>query len=153
MTELSKDAKRFNNVTRMLGRMAQQDYLDPILKLLTVSLAKVTFKSRKGRKRESVEGLTKEWLRMFPREICSIEKIEDDTGYGLVHADCSLVGTGNVKACYKLMEYDRAMVEAMGGTFVVLESRANPAIKRRCKVAIRKRSDSRKDLIPAHLLD
>jgi len=150
MQELSRDAKRFNRITQFLGRISQKNYLNLLTYTLTWLLAKLTILSRKGKSKSSVEGMTNEWLRMFPEGICSIEKVEDGTGYGLVHADCSLVGTGDVNACYKMMNYDREMIEKIGGTLTVLESRANPAITQCCKVAIRPLNDQRTDLIPAH---
>lgn len=153
MAGISRAAKRFNRITRFLGRLATRSYLSWLTQALTTALAKITVASKKGRKKETVEEITEEWLRMFPKEICSIEKIEDDTGFGQVHADCLLVGTGDVKACYKMMNYDRKMVSAFGGELTVIESRANPNVKGCCKVAIRKINDYRKDLIPAHQIE
>ncbi len=150
MQKLSSDAKRFNRITQFLGRISQKRHLNIVTYILTWLLAKLTILSRKGQPKHSVEGITKEWLRMFPQGICSIEKFEDKTGYGLVHADCSLVGTGNVDACYKMMNYDREMIKMLGGTLTVIESRANPEVNHCCKVAIRASSDRRADLIPAH---
>ena len=151
--KLSGAAKRFNLITQFIGKLARRSSLDIFTSMLTKSLAKGTVILYRGKPRTSVEEITHEWRRMFPKEICSVEKVEGDTGYGLVHADCSLVGTGDVKACYKMMEYDRAIIERLGGQLVVLESRANPKVQGRCRVAIRKKGVSTEDLIPAHLLD
>lgn len=150
MKKLSSDAERFNRITQFLGRISQKRHLNMVTYILTWLLAKLTILSRKGQPKNSVEDITKEWLRMFPDGICSIEKFEDKSGYGLVHADCSLVGTGNVSACYKMMNYDREMIKKLGGTLTVIESRANPAVKDFCKVIIRASNDRRVDLIPAH---
>jgi len=152
MIEQSKDAKRFDGILKFVGPIARKPSLAIITKTLMVSLAKLTIVSRKANKKESIQALTKEWLRMFPRETCSIEKVEDETGYGLVHANCPLVGTGDVAACYKMMEYDRALMRKIGGKLTVIESRANPNVKGACKIAIRKLDDKRNDLIPAHLI-
>ena len=153
MKKQSRAAQRFNRVTQYLGRIARKPWLDPVTNMMTRSLAHLTLATKRGQAQVTVEGITREWLRMFPPEICSIEKVEEETGYGLVHADCSLVGTGDVQACYKLMEYDRALVKKMGGKLLVIESRANPLVKGSCRVAIRKVDDARNDLIPAHLID
>ncbi len=152
MRELSKDAKRFNRITQFLGRLAQRPHHGVTTWLLTTLLAKLTLLSKKGSKQGTPEAITEEWLRMFPRGICSLDRIEDGTGYGLVHADCSLVGTGNVQACYKMMNYDRELIKKLGGTLTVVESRADPAVTKHCRVAIRPIGDKRTDLIPAHLL-
>ena len=48
----------------------------------------------------------------------------------------------------RMMEYDRAMVNAMGGKLVAIESRTNPAVTGRFRMAIRRQSDTRPDLIP-----
>lgn len=152
MVEQSKDAKRFNGVLKLVGPIARKPALAVVTKMLMLGLAKLTIASKKAKKRESTQDLTEEWLRMFPRETCSIEKVEDETGYGLVHAKCPLVGTGDVAACYKMMEYDRALMRKIGGELTVIESRANPNVKGACRVAIRKLNDRRDDLIPAHLI-
>jgi len=152
MVEQSKDAKRFNGVLKLVGPIARKPALAFVTKTLMLGLAKLTIASKKARKRESTQDLTEEWLRMFPRETCSIEKVEGETGYGLVHANCPLVGTGDVAACYKMMEYDRALMRKIGGELTVIESRANPKVKGACRVAIRKLNDRRDDLIPAHLI-
>jgi hypothetical protein len=60
-----------------------------------------------------------------------------------------LADTDDVSACYRLMEYDRRLLEHIGGEFVVLESQASPNI-RVCRVAIRKKGADTADLIPAH---
>lgn len=152
MVEQSKDAKRFDRVLKLVGPIARKPSLAIITKTVMVGLAKLTIASRKAKRKESTQDLTKEWLRMFPRETCSIEKVEDETGYGLVHANCPLVGTGDVSACYKMMEYDRALMRKIGGELTVIESRANPNVKGACKIAIRKLDDKRNNLIPAHLI-
>jgi len=152
MVEQSKDAKRFDGVLKLVAPIARKPALAFITKTLMVGLAKLTIASRKAKRRESTQELTKEWLRMFPRETCSIDKVENETGYGLVHANCPLVGTGDVAACYKMMEYDRALMRKIGGELTVIESRANPNVKGACRVAIRKLDDKRDDLIPSHLI-
>jgi len=150
--ERSKEARRFDGVLKFVGPIARQPVLAPVTKMLMFALAKLTIASRKAEEKASVQDLTKEWLRMFPRETCSIEKIEGDTGYGLVHANCPLIGTGDVAACYKMMEYDRVLMKKIGGQLTVIESRANSEHTNACRVAIRKNDDNRTDLIPAHII-
>lgn len=79
-----------------------------------------------------------------------ISEIKDDTAYTEIHLHCPLRGSGNAHACYKLMNYDRKLMEAVGGQLVVLESQSNSGEKY-CKLAIRKRGESVDDLQQAHL--
>ena len=48
-----------------------------------------------------------------------------------------------------MMEYDRKMLEKIGGQLVVLRSQAEPGVKV-CQLAIRKKGVSMEDLVPAH---
>jgi len=46
------------------------------------------------------------------------------------------------------MEFDRTMVEAFGGQFIVLKSQAQPG-RTACEIAIRKKGAPVQDLVPA----
>jgi hypothetical protein len=105
----------------------------------------------RGRRQESIEALGREWQRMFPDpEMNAITKVDADTVYGEVRAHCPYRGSGNVEGCYRMMEYDRRMLEKIGGEFVVLRSQAEPGVTS-CQVAIRKAGASTADLVPAHV--
>jgi len=71
------------------------------------------------------------------------------TAFGEISVRCPLRGTGDVHACHRLMAYDRGLVEAAGGQFVVLESQAQPG-RTSCRIAIRRAGDDVSDLVPAH---
>jgi hypothetical protein len=97
-----------------------------------------------------IEGVGKEWKRMFPLEqMQKITTVDEDTVYAETHTWCPLRGTGDVQACYRMMEFDRCMLETIGGQFVVLRSQAEPGVKV-CEIAIRESGKSTKDLIHAH---
>jgi len=49
-----------------------------------------------------------------------------------------------------MMEYDRTMLERIGGQFVVLRSRAEPGVEV-CQGTMRKADVSVDDLVPAHV--
>ena len=83
------------------------------------------------------------------KEYFKIDEITEDTAYTKIHLECPLKGTGNVEACYKLMNYDRSLMKAIGGELVVLESQSNSG-KNYCRLAIRKQGQDISDLIPAH---
>lgn len=88
---------------------------------------------------------------MFPsRKGVPITRVENDTVYAEIHITCPHRGTGNVEGCYRMMEYDRKMLEGIGGQFVVLRSQAEPGVEV-CQVAMRKADVPVDDLVPAHV--
>lgn len=66
-----------------------------------------------------------------------------------IHTECPLRGTGDVEACYKMMSFDRRVLKAAGGQFVVLESQAQEGVHK-CKVAMRFKGEDMSDLVPAY---
>ena len=111
----------------------------------------VTLWMTKARPQSSIEDVGKEWQRMFPsRKEVPITGVEDSTVYAEIHVKCPHRGTGNVDGCYRMMEYDRKMLERIGGQLVVLRSQAEPGVEV-CQVAIRKADVSMDELVPAHI--
>ncbi len=105
---------------------------------------------KQGRPKTSLRDVVYEWQRMFPsKNINRIGSIDEQTAYAQVHIHCPLRGTGDVLACYRLMEYDRAMLERIGGQLVVLRSQAEPGVEV-CQVALRLQSVDIADLKAAH---
>jgi hypothetical protein len=114
-------------------------------------LAAATMRIRKAQPQTTVEAMGEEWQRMFPsRKSVPITSVENDTVYAEIHITCPHRGTGNVEGCYRMMEYDRKMLERIGGQFVVLRSQAEPGVEV-CQVAMRKADVSVEDLVPAHV--
>ena len=112
------------------------------------------------RGRRSVEpnaaALGEEWERLLASKrtahVTSVEPATattPETAFGEISVHCPLRGTGDVHACHRLMAYDRGLVEAAGGQFVVLESQAQPG-RTTCRIAIRRAGESVADLTPAH---
>jgi hypothetical protein len=100
--------------------------------------------------------LGSEWERLLAsKKTAHVTSVEPatattpETAYGEISVQCPLRGTGDVYACHRLMAYDRGLVEAAGGHFVVLDSQATPG-RTSCRVAIRRKGDSVDDLVPAH---
>jgi hypothetical protein len=77
-------------------------------------------------------------------------RVDDDTVYAEIHIACPHRGTGNVEGCYRMMQYDRKMLEGIGGQFVVLRSQAELGVGV-CQVAMRKADVAVDDLVPAHV--
>lgn len=94
--------------------------------------------------------LAEEWQRLMPsRKMVPITAVEGDTAFGEIRVECPLRGTGDVEACFRLMEYDRSLMRAHGAQFVVLRSQAEAGVSV-CEIAIRPQLLPAADLIPAH---
>src|SRR5262245_50911853 len=83
----------------------------------------------RGRRQETIERVAREWQRMFPdpAEVV-ITEVKEETAYAELRVHCPYRGTGNVEGCYRMMEYDRRLLEKIGGEFVVLRSQAEPGV-------------------------
>lgn len=137
--------KKVNGITGPLSRTSFHFRTKVIARIL----AKISLIKNRARRKETVRGIAEEWCRMFGLpQYWIIKKIENDTAYCEIRFDCSLEKTGDVQACYRLMEYDRAMLKRIGGKCTILESRADPDVRDRCLLAIRKFEDPREDLAP-----
>ena len=100
-----------------------------------------------------IEAIGKEWQRMFPSDDdVPITRVSEDTVYAEVHVPCGHRATGNVRGCHRMMEYDRKMLERIGGQLIVLRSQAEPGVEV-CQLAIRKAGASVADLTHAHQRD
>jgi hypothetical protein len=93
------------------------------------------------------------WQRAFPsgRPVPIVGE-DATTAYAEIRSRCPLRGSGDVAACWRMMEYDRAFAARAGARFVVLASQATPGVTA-CRVAIRPAHLPADDLIPAHALD
>ena len=113
-------------------------------------LGTATLWVRGARKQDDLAGIGREWQRMFPDPADHPLTVENGTVYGEIHVHCPYRGTGNVEGCHRMMEYDRRMLESIGGQFVVLRSQAEPGVVA-CRVAMRGPGASMADLVPAHV--
>lgn len=119
------------------------------LKLIAHLNAKLVLLVRMGKRRSTIEDMGKEWKSMFPNDMQRLIKQDADTVYYETHTWCPLRGTGDVTACYRMMEFDRAMHEKIGAQFVVIASQAE-AGRKTCVVAMRKSGLPADDLVHAH---
>jgi len=104
----------------------------------------------RAKPQSGIEAVGKEWQRMFPSDDdVPITKITDDTVFAEIHIQCGHRGTGNVEGCHRMMEYDRKMLERIGGQLVILRSQAEPGVAI-CQLAIRREDASIADLTHAH---
>lgn len=137
-------------LTRSPFRLLEQRVLTPLFVMFT--------KWVRGSKpvEPTAAALGSEWERLLASKktahvtsLAPATATTPETAYGEISVQCPLRGTGDVHACHRLMAYDRALVEAAGGQFVVLDSQATPG-RTSCRIAIRKKGDAVGDLVPAH---
>jgi lipoate synthase len=108
-------------------------------KPLMRGLGGLTLTVKKAKKKGSAIESAEEWQRMFPsKKMVPITKIDSDTVYAEIRSECPYRGSGNVEGCYRMMEYDRKMMEKIGSTFVVVKSQAERGVSY-CQIAISQR--------------
>lgn len=129
---------------------ARRPALEAMTRRLMRGFAALTVRSKRIRTAESVADLGEQWQRAFPaRKQVPIVRVTDDTVYAQIHTPCPLRGSGDLHACHRMMEFDRAVLEKAGGQFVVLRSQAEPG-RTHCEVAMRHAGMPVHDLVPAH---
>ena len=152
MKKLLEKQVVFNATLKMLAFFAQRKRLDKITQWSTKASAQLNVFLNKPKPTENVEELAEAWKKMMPKdgqEFFKISEVTADTAFTEIHLHCPLRDTGNVEACYKLMNYDRRLMEVIGGELIVLESQSHSG-KNYCRLAIKKQGDDTSDLIPAH---
>lgn len=143
----------FSLVLKCIAFVGRRPYLDGLTRRLTRSSAHLNLSLNKPAPAHSPQELGERWQAFMPpdgRDLFPIKSVDDKTAYTEIHVHCPLRGTGDVQACYKLMNYDRTLMEKVGGELVVLESQSNSG-KSYCSIAIRPKSMGTSDLTPAHL--
>jgi hypothetical protein len=109
-------------------------------KPLMRSLGSLTLAVKKADKKDSAIESAEEWQRMFPsKKMVPITKIDGDTVHAEIRSECPYRGSGNVDGCYRMMEYDRKMMEEIGATFIIVKSQAEAGVSH-CQIAISKRT-------------
>ena len=145
--------KTFNIVAKGFALVARKEHLAPLSKVMGQGTAQLVVHAKGLQRAHRLEELGQTWQRAFPsKKLVPIESIADNTVYAQIHDQCALRGSGDVEACYRMMEFDRGVLERIGGQFVVLESQATPGISK-CRVAMRMAGQNLGDLRPAHLVN
>jgi len=123
-----------------------------LLRKLAEQRANGVLKNKLVEPPSTVNELGLAWQKAFPsvKQVPLID-ITEDTVYAEIRTPCPLKGSGDLTACFRMMEYDRAYLSHFGGNFVVLKSQASSGVNC-CKVAMQF-SDRKNDtqLKPAHL--
>lgn len=134
-----------------LASLARWPVLEPLSNFFTRSLARITVRAKRIGRAQSASELGPLWQRSFPsRKQVPIESTVEQTVFAQIHTRCPLRGSGNLDACYRMMEFDREVLRHAGGQFVVLQSQATPGVSH-CRVAMRLQGASLAGLAPAHL--
>jgi len=136
------------NVTACLAK--QQRFEDLSNKLLGAVAIFSAQKIQDSRPR-TIKELGTCWQNAFPspKQVPLVD-INEDTVYAEIRTPCPLKGSGDLKACHRMMAYDRAYMNHFGGKFVVLRSQAEFGVNV-CKVAIQfADKDNSTKLVHAH---
>ena len=141
----------FNSLIYVTHWLTENKFRNLIGRPVLRCFGRITLLVKKGDRKETIEEIAKEWQQMFPsKKMVPIVKIERDTVFAEIRSTCPYRGSGNVEGCYRMMEYDRKMMETIGADFVVLKSQAEPEVEN-CLIALTKEHQNREDLTPAHI--
>ena len=137
-------------VLRLLAFLARRSKLEGVSNFVARFLARVTVRTKTIGQAKSVAELGPLWQRSFPsKKQVPIVAVTNDTVIAEIHTRCPLRGSGDVHACYRMMEFDREVLRYVGGQFVVLESQATPSVAV-CRVAMRLEGQPLTGLVSAH---
>ena len=142
----------FDTTLDFLSFLAEWEISERTIPFLTEILANINLSLNNPKASNHLKDLASTWKELMPpdgQDHFQIKEITDDTAYVEIHLHCPLRGTGKVDSCYKFMNYDRILMEKVGGSLTVLESQSNSG-KNFCKLAIRQIGVSTADLVPAH---
>lgn len=129
---------------------ARRPALNAVTQAVMRGMARLAVRAKGIRPATDAAGLGAQWQRAFPSaKQVPIRGVENGTVYAEIHTPCPLRGTGDVHACHRMMEFDREVLRAAGGQFVVLRSQAE-AGRTFCEVAMRRAGADLKDLVAAH---
>jgi hypothetical protein len=135
---------------RAAAALARPPALESVSRACMRALAWTTVRAKRIGLQQDLPRLGEAWQRAFPsRKQVPLTHIDETTVYAEIHTPCPLRGTTDVHACWRMMEFDRRVVEEAGGQFVVLRSQAEPGVTV-CQVAMRFRGQAADDLVPAH---
>ena len=142
----------FQITLKFLAFFAKRKSFDAFTRWATSQTAQLNLFLNKVGKGKNAQELANIWQELMPpdgQEYFKIKEVDEQTAYTEIHLHCPLRGTGKVDACYKLMNYDRKLMQKSGGELIVLESQSNSG-KDYCRLAIRAQGKDTRDLIPAH---
>lgn len=147
----------FLAVLWLMGPLARITVLERLVLYCMRTLAGLVAWAHNAAPADSAALLIQEWQRMMPAprnrfpiqtfldEQSGLEKqsgserpdaSSEQVGVGEIHLHCPLRDSGAARACWRLMEFDRALVARMHGQLVVTDSQATSG-KSCCKIEVR----------------
>ncbi|MEL6592458.1 MAG: hypothetical protein AAFQ68_20335 [Bacteroidota bacterium] len=142
----------FNAVLWLLAPFARRKAFTGFTLGALQQMAKLNLSLNRPKQGKTPSELAQIWQELMPangKEYFPIEQVDEETAYTEIHLHCPLRGSGDTEACYRMMQYDRSLMQATGGELIVLESQANSG-KSYCRLAIRPKGADTSDLRPAH---
>ena len=128
----------FNSLMGLTHWLTETERRNLIGKPFMRALGSLTLVVKKAGKKNTVIESAEEWQRMFPsKKMVPITSVDGDTVYAEIRSECPYRASGNVEGCYRMMEYDRKMMEKIGATFTVIKSQAEAGVSH-CQIAISK---------------
>lgn len=151
MKKLLEKFAVFAFILKIYAFLGQRSYFDGLTQWLTSMAAHLNISLNQPKNADTPAELAQTWQDLMPpdaRHLFPIKATDDTTAFVEIHLHCPLRGTGNNHACHKLMNYDRQLMDKVGGQLIVLESQSNSG-NTYCKLAIRKAGEDVTDLTPA----
>ena len=128
----------FNGLMGFTHWLTETERRNVIGKPVMRALGSLTLVVKKAGKKSTALESAEEWQRMFPsKKMVPITKVDGDTVYAEILSECPYRSSGNLEGCYRMMEYDRKMMETIGAEFIVVKSQAEAGISH-CQIAISK---------------
>lgn len=128
----------FNSLMGFTHWLTETERRNVIGKPVMRALGSLTLAVKKAGKKSTVIESAEEWQRMFPsKKMVPITSVDVDTVYAEIRSECPYRASGNVDGCYRMMEYDRKMMEKIGSKFIVVKSQAEAGVSH-CQIAISK---------------
>lgn len=128
----------FNSLMDLTHWLTETELRNVVGKPVMRGLGSLTLAVKKAEGKSTALESAEEWQRMFPsKKMVPITTVDGDTIHAEIRSECPYRGSGNVEGCYRMMEYDRKMMEKIGSKFVVVKSQAEPGVTH-CQVVISK---------------
>lgn len=126
----------FNSLMVFTHWLTETERRNLIGKPVMRALGSLTLAVKKAGKKSTAIESAEEWQRMFPsKKMVPITSVDGDTVYAEIRSECPYRASGNLDGCYRMMEYDRKMMEKIGSKFIVVKSQAEAGVSH-CKIAI-----------------
>jgi len=131
----------FNTLNGVVHWLTETPTRNRVGRPLVRLLGGMTTAVKQAQRQASPQEAAEEWQRMFPsKKMVPITQSGGDLVIAEIRSECPYRGSGNVAGCHRMMEYDRKLMEAIGGSFVVLKSQAEPGVLT-CQVAFGRAAD------------